>query len=246
MLKKQISFYELEQKKFKELLKDKDEENKLLVAKGKGMKALESENERLKNDIKRLVALLEDKKIFKQTKNFNQSYLGRGGKNVQEGDCWHSRDTIVTAENFLAKHQITEKSILNGLVKLLEATKSESSHNLKKSVGRSRSKKRRDSSVTCKDISVILPRHTASSKMYASSSAYESLLHSKSKAKSIYKDTIEEQEKVFSCREVVREFKAGIDELLEKNACSKGKIKRLTEWLMTSVDNIIKEEYINF
>lgn len=41
LLKKQVSFYEIEQKKYKEILKDKEDEIKSLVNKNKGMKLLE-------------------------------------------------------------------------------------------------------------------------------------------------------------------------------------------------------------
>lgn len=44
LLKKQISFYELEQKKFREVLKGKDEEIRVLNGKVKAARELESEN----------------------------------------------------------------------------------------------------------------------------------------------------------------------------------------------------------
>lgn len=70
--------------------------------------------------------------------------------------------------------------------------------------------KRRDSSITYKDVSVTLPKHTTSSKM-GSTSVYEPLFNSKVKPKSEHKDTIVDQEKVYSCREIISQYKAGLD-----------------------------------
>lgn len=67
--------------------------------------------------------------------------------------------------------------------------KKDSSRN--KSISRKhQSKDKRNSSLTYKDISIILPKNHSTSKNCATTSIYESFLHSKSKMKSIHKDTI--------------------------------------------------------
>ena len=65
---------------------------------------MKSENERLKNDIERLIVLLEDKKVFKPTNKFNVSYMGKNDRS--ESENWHSRDLITLAERFLRKNSL--------------------------------------------------------------------------------------------------------------------------------------------